>query len=325
MPSTNTQNLPLLEVENLSVSFNRHGQSLNIVRDISFTLNKGERAALVGESGCGKSITSLSLSQLPPTHTASITGTIKFDGEIAPHGLKPHLGKDVAYVFQDPLSCLNPVLRIGDQLCEAIKYSDTTTRLSSKQQMQQAFQLLEQVDLKPTEGIAKSYPCELSGGMCQRVMIAMALASKPKLLIADEPTTALDVTTQKEVLDLVDALVKSHNMSLLISTHNLGIVAGRCDTVHVLYTGEIVESGSIQDVLYSPKHPYTQGLLNAVPRIEDGRKNQLIDIPGSVPSLDNLPSGCLFAPRCTHATPQCITSRIPLKSLANNHRYRCNL
>ncbi len=280
----------LLEVEDLRVRFG----DCEVVRGVSLTVREGECVALVGESGCGKSMTSLALTRLPPTDVAAVSGSVRFCG-------KPVTGpvRGVAYVFQDPLASLNPVMRIGAQMREAFKVAGRTDN--------GAADLLAGVGLPNPHAILAAYPCELSGGMCQRVMIAMALAGEPRLLVADEPTTALDVTTQAEVMDLVGRIVRERAMSLLLSTHNLGLVAGRCDTVNVLYAGQIVETGPVAATLASPRHPYTRGLIRAVPRIEDGRANRLRDIPGTVPSPAEIAAmrGCAFAPRCALATDIC--------------------
>lgn len=290
----------LLDVRDLRVSFAKDGETTDVIRGVSFSLEKGERTALVGESGCGKSLTSLSLTRLPPTNRAIISGEIRFKGRplTGPH-------PKIAYIFQDPIASLNPVMRIGRQLREACEAAGTDPGTIAE--------LLESVDLRDPQGILRSYPCELSGGMCQRVMIAMGLARHPELLVADEPTTALDVTTQADVMDLVVRLVKERGMALLMATHNLGLVAGRCDTAHVLYAGQIVESGPVRDVIGNPLHPYAKGLVAAVPRIEDGRGNQLRDIPGTVPSPREIAAltaaedgvSCAFRPRCPYATPAC--------------------
>lgn len=290
----------LLEVKDLEISFDAEDGPSRVIRGISFSLEKGECAALVGESGCGKSLTSLSLTRLAPTDRANVSGRILFKG--APL-YKPH--PKVAYIFQDPIGSLNPVMKIGRQLREACETGGTDP--------DNVQGLLQAVDLRDPEGIMRSYPCELSGGMCQRVMIAMGLARDPELLVADEPTTALDVTTQADVMDLIVKLVRERGMSLLMATHNLGLVAGRCDTVHVLYAGQIVESGPVSEVIARPLHPYTRGLIAAVPRIGDGKANRLRDIPGTVPSPGEIAklavaecgTACVFRPRCNEASPVC--------------------
>lgn len=280
----------LLEVEDLRVRFG----DCEVVRGVSLAVREGECVALVGESGCGKSMTSLALTRLPPTDSAAVSGTVRFCG-------RPVAGpvRGIAYVFQDPMASLNPVMKVGAQMREAFQVAGRPA--------DGAADLLAGVGLPNPRAILAAYPCELSGGMCQRVMIAMALAGEPRLLVADEPTTALDVTTQAEVMDLIGRIVRERSMSLLLSTHNLGLVAGRCDTVNVLYAGQIVETGPVAKTLANPRHPYTRGLIRAVPRIEDGRANRLRDIPGTVPSPAEINAlrGCAFAPRCALATDIC--------------------
>ncbi len=286
----------LLEVDNLRVRFGE----IEVVRGISFAVHGGECVALVGESGCGKSMTSLALTRLPPTDAAEVFGRVTFRGSPVTgpvHG--------IAYVFQDPIASLNPVMKIGAQMREAFAIAGHDDSAAGD--------LLAEVGLPNPRAILAAYPCELSGGMCQRVMIAMALASEPELLVADEPTTALDVTTQAEVMDLIGRIVRERSMSLLLATHNLGLVAGRCDTVNVLYAGQIVETGPVAETLANPRHPYTRGLIHAVPRLADGRANRLRDIPGTVPSPAEIAAmkGCAFSPRCTLATEICRTTPPP--------------
>lgn len=270
MPST------ILSVEHLRIAFRMEGRLSVPVRDVSFSVGRGERVALVGESGSGKSLTALAAGGL--VERAEISGTTRLDGRMA-------------YIFQNPMQSLDPVMRVGDQIDEA--------RVSKKD----ARELLADVGLPP-ETVMK-YPCEMSGGQQQRVMIAMALAQEPDLLVADEPTTALDVTTQREVLDLVDSIASARGMAVLLITHNLGLVARYSDKVNVMYAGEIVERGEVADVLSSPRHPYTRGLLAAVPRLDAPKDAPLMDIPGTVPPPTDWPSGCAFHPRCPDAGPDC--------------------
>ena len=285
-----------LSVDNLRVRFG----DIEVVRGVSFSVHDGECVALVGESGCGKSMTSLALTRLPPTDAAEVSGSVTFRG-------RPVTGPvhGIAYVFQDPIASLNPVMKVGAQMCEAFAIAGHDDSA--------AVDLLAEVGLPNPRAILAAYPCELSGGMCQRVMIAMALASEPELLVADEPTTALDVTTQAEVMDLIGRIFRERSMSLLLATHNLGLVAGRCDTVNVLYAGQIVESGPVAETLANPRHPYTRGLIHAVPRLADGRANRLRDIPGTVPSPAEIAAmkGCAFSPRCSLATDVCRTTPPP--------------
>ncbi len=264
----------IISVEHLRIAFRLGKDRYSVpVRDVSFSVPEKGRVALVGESGCGKSLTALALGGL--VDRAEISG--KIDG-------KPK----IAYVFQNPMQSLNPVMRVGVQIAEANAKADVEG-------------LLESVGL-PKEA-ARKYPCEMSGGQQQRVMIAMALAAEPDLLIADEPTTALDVTTQREVLDLIDRVAKDR--AVLLITHNLGLVARYSDEVNVMYAGEIVERGKVREILTHPRHPYTKGLLAAVPRLDAKKDAPLADIPGTVPAPTAWPQGCAFHPRCPEARPEC--------------------
>ncbi|MDD5705841.1 MAG: ABC transporter ATP-binding protein [Kiritimatiellae bacterium] len=293
---------PLLEVRGLGVAFRAGGETVPVVRDLSFSMQAGDRVALAGESGCGKSMTCMALMRLPPTDRAIVSGEVLFRGVSLTRdaaALARVRGRRVAYVFQDPAASLNPVMRVGAQLGEVMRRE----RPAEADARLRAAELLARVRLPDPAAVLRAYPCELSGGMQQRVMLAMALAAEPELLVADEPTTALDVTTQAEVLDLVDALVRENGLALLLVTHNLGLIAGRCRTIHVMYAGQIIESGPVAEVLRHPAHPYTEGLLRAVPTLD--RAQELRDIPGTVPAPDELPSGCAFAPRCTRRAPAC--------------------
>ncbi len=326
--------LSLLAVRGLNVTFRSAQGPMPVVRDLDFTVAESERAALVGESGCGKSITCLALTRLPPTDEAEVTGEIYFQGEPVANDAAATArlrGRHIAYVFQDPAASLNPVMRIETQIGEVIKLTaGRSARLSGRRPpaarggavavRARALDLLTRVRLPEPTAILRAYPCELSGGMQQRVMLAMALAAEPQLLVADEPTTALDVTTQAEVLDLVDGLVRETGLALLLVTHNLGLVAGRCRTMHVMYAGQIVESGPVADLLEKPAHPYTRGLLRAVPRLDGDA--ELRDIPGTVPAPDNLPAGCAFAPRCERRDDRCATLP-PRVAMSAGRNCRC--
>ena len=273
----------LLKVDHLLVSF-RTEKGLSVpVRDVSFEIPENGRVALVGESGCGKSVTSLAIGGL--VDRAEISGTIEG---------KPR----IAYVFQNPMQSLNPVMRVAKQIREA--FPEGEIKQSNNQTIKQ---LLSSVGLPA--GSERKYPCEMSGGQQQRVMIAMALAQEPDLLIADEPTTALDVTTQREVLDLIARIADERKMAVLVITHNLGLVARYSAFVNVMYAGEIVERGEVRMVLDSPRHPYTQGLIAAVPRLDAPKDAPLADIPGTVPPPTDWPIGCAFHPRCKFAKPEC--------------------
>ena len=268
----------LLTVEHLRIAFKAEGRIAVPVRDVTFSVPRSGRVAIVGESGCGKSLTALSLGGL--VDRAEITGRISGT-------------KRISYVFQNPMQSLNPVMRVEAQIAEALGGSFKS----------EIVKLLADVGLG--EDTLRKYPCQLSGGQQQRVMIAMALAAKSELLVADEPTTALDVTTQKEVLDLVDRVAKANSTAVLLITHNLGLVAQYSDYVNVMYAGEIVESGSVFDILANPRHPYTEGLAAAVPRLDAPKDAPLKDIPGTVPPPTNWPVGCAFAPRCPYAADAC--------------------
>ena len=280
----------LLKVENLRIAFRVDGARPEPVRGVSFEIPRRGRIALVGESGCGKSLTSLAVGGL--VERAEISGRIEGEARIA-------------YIFQNPMQSLNPTMRTGKQIAEnAVAAARRNGRGRSRRETDGTVaRLLESVGLPA--GTAKKYPCELSGGQQQRVMIAMALAAEPDLLIADEPTTALDVTTQKEVLDLIDRLAKENGMAVLLITHNLGLVARYSDYVNVMYAGQIVESGPVAQTLSAPRHPYTKGLLAAVPRLDAPKDAPLSDIRGTVPPPTAWPQGCSFHPRCDFALPEC--------------------
>ena len=276
----------LLKVSHLRVAF-RTEKGLSVpVRDVSFEIPENGRVALVGESGCGKSVTSLAVGGL--VDRAEISGTIEG---------KPR----IAYIFQNPMQSLNPVMRVGAQIAEAIPSGRKGQ--SSNPNNQTIEQLLSSVGLPA--GTERKYPCEMSGGQQQRVMIAMALAQEPDLLIADEPTTALDVTTQQGVLDLIARIADERKMAVLFITHNLGLVSRYSKFVNVMYAGEIVERGEVRTILDSPRHPYTQGLIAAVPRLDAPKDAPLADIPGTVPPPTNWPTGCAFHPRCKFAKAEC--------------------
>ena len=290
----------LLEVSHLRVAFRTENGLSVPVRDVSFAIPENGRVALVGESGCGKSVTSLALGGL--VDRAEISGTVKG---------KPR----IAYVFQNPMQSLNPVMRVGRQIEEGIRDRGLGNR--SKVSC-----LLSSVGLPA--GTERKYPCEMSGGQQQRVMIAMALAQAPDLLIADEPTTALDVTMQREVLDLIGRIADERKMAVLLITHNLGLVSRYSKFVNVMYAGEIVESGETRTVLDAPRHPYTQGLIAAVPRLDAPKDAPLADIPGTVPPPTDWPKGCAFHPRCPQARPECATDDFNrLWSAAGSPSTRC--
>ncbi len=315
---------PLLDVQQLRVHFpTEPGQPpLTVVRDADFAVQAGEFAALVGESGCGKSVSALSLTRLPPTDKARIEGRVLFKGRdlsaCSARELRRVRGRGIAYIFQDPASALNPVLRIGEQLREALSRNEPRTPGACED-------LLRQVRLPQPRATLRAYPHELSGGMQQRVLTAMAIAARPALLIADEPTTALDVTTQRQVLELLDDLRAALGMAVLLITHNLGIVARFAGSVHVMYAGETVEAGETRTLLAQPRHPYTEGLLAAVPRLDNPSLERLRGIPGRVPPPSAWGRGCVFAPRCPRAQPRCSDEPPPSVQTPDGRLVRCHL
>ncbi|MBT3191680.1 MAG: ABC transporter ATP-binding protein [Verrucomicrobia bacterium] len=303
-PNAKPTRAPLLDVKGLTVGFRSGREETIVVHDLSFQICEGETVALVGESGCGKSVTALTLARLLPEPPAfHPAGVVVFRGrevlQMSRAELRTIRGGQIAYVFQDPATALNPVFRIGFQLEEAI--CAHRRRVNARKE---AVRLLSLVGLSDAEACLRCYPHELSGGMQQRVVIAMALACQPKLLVADEPTTALDVTIQAQILDLLKSLQAELGMAVLMITHNLGLVADVAHRLNVMYAGSLVESGLVEDVLTSPAHPYTRGLLDVVPRL-GGTLERMEGIEGVVPSPGNRPAGCPFAPRCKHAGDAC--------------------
>ena len=313
---------PLLQVKDLSVWFGSRRQSIRAVDGVSFDIPAASTVALVGESGCGKSVTALALARLVPVPPGIYAGgRVVFDGrDVLPmreRELTDLRGKDISYVFQEPGSALNPVFRVGYQIMEAIRLHrrDANPR-------DEAVKLMNLVGLPDPERRLDAYPHELSGGMQQRVMIAMALACRPRLLVADEPTTALDVTIQAQILELIGALQRQLRMAVLLITHNLGLVADVAHVVNVMYAGRIVESGRTEDVLARPAHPYTRGLLDAVPRI-GGKRERMKGIDGSVPHPARLPPGCKFAPRCPKAQEKCRGVEPDITAAGDRRNVRC--
>lgn len=324
-PSSSTRpDSPLLSVQDLSVVFSRPGQDPHTaVDEVSFQINPGEVVGLVGESGCGKSVTSLAMMGLLPKRGTRVSGTVMFDGvdllSLSPRQLGDYRGTDIAMIFQDPLSSLNPVVPIGVQVSEVIRRHRKVTRAQARRR---AEEMLERVGIPDPPRRMREYPHQLSGGMRQRVLIAIALACEPRLLIADEPTTALDVTIQAQILALLKELVVASGTALMMITHDLGVVAGLCDSVNVLYGGRVVERNDRYGLFDRPRHPYTRGLLDSVPTVdEDGPR--LTPIEGSV--ADNIPwsQGCAFAPRCAVATEIC-WSQSPRWSLEDGGGRRCH-
>lgn len=314
----------LLSVKDLRTNFRTADGELSAVRGISFDLDKGETLCIVGESGCGKSITSLSLMGLLPSNGyISKESSIDFKGtdlsNLTKEQLRSIRGRDISMIFQEPMTALNPVLTIGYQLREPIMLHQ---QLSKQKAHAKGIELLKQVGIPYPEKRMKQYPHELSGGMRQRVMIAIALSCRPQLLIADEPTTALDVTIQAQILDLMDDLKKQLGMGVIMVTHDMGVVAEIADRVMVMYAGEKVEEGDVESIFTNPQHPYTKGLLNSVPDIDDP-SFELEAIPGSLPNLNEEISGCRFHPRCPFATDKCKTASPKEYELHSAHRVRC--
>ena len=315
---------PLLSVRNLSTHFFTSEGVVRAVNEVSYDVMPGETLGLVGESGSGKSVSALSLLRLIPNPPGRIVeGEVWFDGEelmtVDDSRMREIRGNDIAMVFQEPMTSLNPVLTIGRQLTEAIELHMGMRR---NQANERAIELLHMVGIPAAEQRLFDFPHQFSGGMRQRVMIAMALSCDPKLLLADEPTTALDVTIQAQVLEVMARLSRELGTSVIVITHNLGVVARYADRVNVMYGGRIVESGEAADIYARPKHAYTLGLLESVPRL-DARTGRLIPIEGTPPDLTNLPDGCSFAPRCRFATDQCREERPELIEYAPGHTVAC--
>ena len=315
---------PLLTVEDLKTHFHTDGGIAKAVDGVSFTLDKGETLGLVGESGCGKSVMSLSVMRLVPEPPGEIVeGEIRFNGrnllsldEAAFQGVR---GNDVAMIFQEPMTSLNPVFTCGDQIDEAVMLHQRLARDAARAK---TVDMLNLVGIPDPEQRANEYPHQLSGGMRQRVMIAMALSCNPELLIADEPTTALDVTIQAQILELLDRLQKELGMAVLMITHDLGVIAEVADRVAVMYAGKIVETGTVDEIFASPQHPYTRGLLESIPTLGE-EKNRLSVIPGTVPDATRFPAGCRFAPRCSLAEDVCVTDEPPLEPTAGSRHVAC--
>jgi oligopeptide/dipeptide ABC transporter ATP-binding protein len=298
--------MPLLTVTDLQTVFDTNDGTARAVDGVSFTVGEGETVGVVGESGCGKSVTALSIMRLIPSPPGRIEGGhIEFDGRdllaLPDEDMRRIRGNDIAMIFQEPMTSLNPVLTVGFQIAEAVRLH---RGLSKRAALDEAVRMLELVEMPEPAARAASYPHQLSGGMRQRVMIAMALSCDPRLLIADEPTTALDVTIEAQILDLLASLRARIGMALLLITHDLGVVAEQASRVVVMYAGKVVEEGLVKDVFGDPAHPYTRGLLNSLPRIGD-QTRALDPIPGMVPQLTQLPSGCHFRDRCPVSLPEC--------------------
>lgn len=316
----------ILEVKNLGTHFFTRAGMVRAVDDVTFDIPRGSTLALVGESGSGKSVTSLSIMRLVPPPGKIASGEIIFNGrnlmQFDESRMRALRGREIAMIFQDPMTSLNPVYTVGDQIAEAIELHE---RVARKAAWAKAVEMMERVKIPDARRRAKDYPYQLSGGMRQRVMIAMALSCNPKLLIADEPTTALDVTIQAEILDLLKGLKDDFDLSMLLITHDLGVVAETADRVAVMYAGRIVETAIVREIFYNPRHPYTEGLLKSVPRLtkEGIAERRLQTIEGVVPSLLDLPHGCKFAPRCPYVITECNESEPRLLEVNREHQARC--
>lgn len=317
----------LLEVNDLKTYFNTENGLVKAVDGVSYHVNEQEIIGVVGESGCGKSVTQLSVMQLISSPGEIVGGEILFEGKdilkYKPKGteMRSIRGADIAMIFQEPMTSLNPVMTIERQMTEMIELHMGMNRQDARER---AIQLLKDVGIPGAESRIMDYPHHFSGGMRQRVMIAMGLSCNPKMLIADEPTTALDVTTQAQLLELMKNMVDKYKASLVVVTHNLGIVARYAQRIYIMYAGKIVESGTTKEIFANPRHPYTRGLLACVPRLDEEEGRKLVPIEGLPPNLINMPPTCPFAPRCSEGTPQCMKDPTPpLEDVGDGHYVRC--
>ncbi|OIZ62543.1 peptide ABC transporter ATP-binding protein [Eisenbergiella tayi] len=317
----------ILQVENLTTSFLTSNGEVQAVRGVSFSVGKGEILGIVGESGSGKSVTSMSILRLLADTARIKDGSILFEGEdltkVSKKKLREIRGNKISMIFQDPMSSLNPLIPVGKQVSEMIKIHHP--KMGKEERKAQVMELFAKVRIPEPEKRYHSFPHEFSGGMRQRVMIAMALANKPELLIADEPTTALDVTIQDQILRQLRELDKEYGASIIFITHDLGVVAELCDRVLVMYGGLIMEEARIEDIFERPGHPYTMGLLHSIPDVEQEKSERLEPIPGSPPDMTNPPAGCPFAPRCSYARKVCAGSLPDFVEVGEGHRTRCFL
>ncbi|MCI0454986.1 MAG: ABC transporter ATP-binding protein [Candidatus Dadabacteria bacterium] len=314
----------IIEIKNLRVSFGSDGERVDAVSGVSLSVPERSTVSIVGESGCGKTVTALSIMRLIPEPPGRVDeGEITFDGanllKLSDRDMRAIRGNRISMVFQEPISSLNPVFSVGEQIGEALR---THLKVSRKEEKERVLELLRLVRISEPNKRINSYPHELSGGMCQRVMIAMALSCNPELLIADEPTTALDVTIQASILELISELRDKIGMSVLLITHDLGIIAEVADRVYVMYAGKIVEEAPMKNLFKNPRHPYTVGLMNSIPSLHI-RKERLRAIPGIVPSLKDLPIGCRFQDRCPMVIDKCRFSEPPLREIESGHLSAC--
>ena len=316
---------PVLTVTDLSVSFDTEDGLVEAVNDVSFVVEEGEALGVVGESGSGKSVTAMAIMGLLP-RSATITGEVLFNGQdllaLGQREMRSKQGNDIAMIFQDPMTALNPVFTVGNQLIEAIRVHNSVSKKAARQR---SIDLLDLVGI-PESGIrVDNFPHEFSGGMRQRAMIAMAIANEPELLIADEPTTALDVTIQAQVIEVMERAREETGAAMMLITHDLGLVAGVADRINVMYGGRIFESGDTRTVFYGSRNPYTRGLLRSIPSYTVREMERLEPIPGSPPSPSNYPSGCVFRPRCPHVVDRCHEERPALQTVEGGHRTRCHV
>ena len=316
----------LLDVENLHTSFSSLSKKIRAVRGVSFDLFPGETLGIVGESGCGKSVLAKSITRLLPSNIASIdTGHVFYKGEDilqkSERKLRKIRGREIGMIFQDPMTSLNPTMKIGNQIIEG--YAFHNPHVSRQEVSLRALELLDRVGIPEPESRMNQYPHELSGGMRQRVMIAIAMISYPDILIADEPTTALDVTIQAQILDLLKEIQQREQMSIILITHDLSIVASFCNRVLVMYAGEVVESAPVEELFHSPKHPYTRRLLNSIPRLDLPVKRHLYSIQGTPPDLGSPIKGCSFRERCPHAMKTCLEKKPITLEVEKNHQVAC--
>jgi len=316
---------PILEVKDLRTEFNLRNRNVYAVNGVSFDICAGEVVGIVGESGCGKSVTCMTVMRLlasPPSHikggTAMFRDINTLEGEADGAAMRSLRGGEIAMIFQEPMTSLNPVLTVGEQIAESIRIHLKMNRKDAKKRV---IELFKQVHIPDAEQRYNNYPHQFSGGMCQRIMIAMALACNPKLIIADEATTALDVTIQAQILDLLYEIAKKQNVGIIIITHNLGIIARYADRIYVLYAGLVCETGTADQIFKNPQHAYTIGLLNAVPRLDDDRERALVPIEGKPPNLEAVPTRCPFLPRCSQCVPECEESGLPLMRKTEEGHY----
>ncbi|MCM3081854.1 ABC transporter ATP-binding protein [Brevibacillus invocatus] len=312
----------MLQISDLRTSFLQSGEKLTVIEGVSLSVAPGETVGVVGESGCGKSVTSLSVMQLLGRNV-QLEGSIRFQEKelltLTDKQMESIRGNQIAMIFQEPMTSLNPLHTIGKQISEPLRRH---LGLNKQQAKERTIQLLKEVGIPRAEDIISDYPHQLSGGMRQRVMIAMAMACTPKLLIADEPTTALDVTIQAQILELMKKVRNEHGTSILLITHDLGVVAEMCHRVIVMYAGQIVEEADVKQLFDEPKHPYTRGLLNSMPSLNNNQE-RLDAIPGAVPLLTEMPKGCRFAPRCSQVMDVCREKNPELKSISETQKCRC--